>query len=210
MESTDNPGLRLVGGHPALDLINTVEPRVPGAAPEKEHLGTPDELLGWAVRAGVVRPGEAPGIQRAWHGEQALAAVLAIREALYAALMIRLDGDMDRVLPYHPSLEQLATRYAAAAARASLALSYGAVAAGRLRFGEAAEFAVQDRLAQAAMEVLTTENVEDFRICPLDEGGCGWIFLDRSRNHSRRWCAMADCGSRVKARRLTSRRRAAQ
>jgi predicted RNA-binding Zn ribbon-like protein len=34
------------------------------------------------------------------------------------------------------------------------------------------------------------------------------MFLDRSRNHSRRWCRMADCGTEVKARRLTERRRA--
>ncbi|MFG2044233.1 CGNR zinc finger domain-containing protein [Dactylosporangium sp. NPDC048998] len=210
MESTDNPDLRLVGGHPALDLINTVEPRVPGAAPEKEHLNTPQELLDWAVRARVVRADEVPRIQDAWRGEQALAAALAIREALYAAVMIRLDQNLGSRLPYQASLEQLATRYAAAAARARLALAFGVVAAANLKFGEIAEFAVQDRLAQAAIDLLTTENIDAFRVCPLDDGGCGWVFLDRSRNHSRRWCAMADCGARVKARRLTSRRRAAQ
>jgi predicted RNA-binding Zn ribbon-like protein len=209
MESTDNSVFRLVGGHPALDLINTVEPRMPAAAPEKEHLGTPEELLDWAVRSEVIRPGEVPEIRRAWRGEQALAAVLAIREALYAALMIRLDLNLDSVLPYHASLEQLATRYAAAAARARLVLAFGAVGAGRLKFGEIAEFAVQDRLAEAAMEVMTVENIDALRVCPRDEGGCGWMFLDRSRNHSRRWCAMADCGARVKARKLNRRRRAA-
>jgi predicted RNA-binding Zn ribbon-like protein len=36
------------------------------------------------------------------------------------------------------------------------------------------------------------------------------VFLDRSRNGSRRWCRMADCGTTVKARRLTERRRAAR
>ena len=44
--------------------------------------------------------------------------------------------------------------------------------------------------------------------CPVDDGGCGWLFLDRSRNGSRRWCAMEDCGTRAKIRKLGARRRA--
>jgi predicted RNA-binding Zn ribbon-like protein len=53
-----------------------------------------------------------------------------------------------------------------------------------------------------------TVDLDRVRVCPLDEGGCGWVFLDRSRNGSRRWCAMADCGTQAKSRRLTARRRA--
>ncbi|WP_433615730.1 CGNR zinc finger domain-containing protein [Dactylosporangium sp. CA-139114] len=210
METTDKPGVRLVGGHTALDLVNTVEPRVPGAEPEKEHLGTPEELLRWALRAGVVEPEEAPEIRLAWQGEQALAAALAIREALYTVLLVRRDELLKARLPYQSALEQLGTRYSAAVARAGVTLSFDAPTAARLRIGDVVAFAVQDRLAAIAMDVLTTENVEDLRICPLDEGGCGWLFLDRSRNHTRRWCSMTDCGSRVKARRLTDRRRGRQ
>nr|WP_272885753.1 CGNR zinc finger domain-containing protein [Fictibacillus marinisediminis] len=34
------------------------------------------------------------------------------------------------------------------------------------------------------------------------EGGtCGWIFIDTTRNRSRRWCSMDDCGNPEKARR---------
>jgi hypothetical protein len=28
---------------------------------------------------------------------------------------------------------------------------------------------------------------------------CGWVFVDRSRNGSRRWCQMSECGNRAKA-----------
>ncbi len=34
---------------------------------------------------------------------------------------------------------------------------------------------------------------------------CGWLFVDRSRNRSRRWCEMATCGNRAKARRRARR-----
>jgi predicted RNA-binding Zn ribbon-like protein len=47
-------------------------------------------------------------------------------------------------------------------------------------------------------------------MCPVEDGGCGWMFLDRSRNRSRRWCTMEACGSFAKSRRLTGRRRAAR
>jgi predicted RNA-binding Zn ribbon-like protein len=210
MEPMDKPMLRIIGGHTGLDLVNTVEPRVPGAEPKRDHLRTPRDLLEWVVRTGVVRPEEAREIRRVWRGEQALGAALMIREALYVVLRVRLNDDRKPALPLQPALEQLGTRYAAAVSRAAVTLSFDAPTTARLRVGDMAGFAVQDRLAAIAIDLLTTENVEDLRTCPLEEGGCGWLFIDRSRNHSRRWCAMADCGSRVKARRLTDRRRSRQ
>ena len=39
-------------------------------------------------------------------------------------------------------------------------------------------------------------------MCGLsEENECTWIFLDETKNHSRRWCSMRDCGNRAKARR---------
>ncbi|MBO4274806.1 CGNR zinc finger domain-containing protein, partial [Microbispora triticiradicis] len=78
----------------------------------------------------------------------------------------------------------------------------------RLLVGTSPALLVPDRLAHAAVEFLSTADLRRLRVCPLAEGGCGWLFLDHSRNGSRRWCAMADCGSQAKARRLTERRRA--
>jgi predicted RNA-binding Zn ribbon-like protein len=72
----------------------------------------------------------------------------------------------------------------------------------------APESCVQDRIAAAAMDLLLTVDYERLRRCPPEDGGCGWIVLDKSRNGSRRWCQMADCGSAAKSRRLTQRRRA--
>ena len=66
---------------------------------------------------------------------------------------------------------------------------------------------IPDRLASSAVELLRTIDIEQLRTCPVAEGGCGWLFLDRSRNGSRRWCSMADCGTQAKIRRLTERRR---
>lgn len=43
------------------------------------------------------------------------------------------------------------------------------------------------------------------KVCPAE--GCGWAFVDRSRNGSRRWCEMSSCGNEHKVRRYRARRR---
>lgn len=61
---------------------------------------------------------------------------------------------------------------------------------------------LQGATALSALSLLAPEKAERIRIC----GNCGWLFLDRSRNGSRRWCDMTVCGNRQKARRHYSRR----
>jgi predicted RNA-binding Zn ribbon-like protein len=58
---------------------------------------------------------------------------------------------------------------------------------------------------RAAAALLTSGDATRLRQCGGE--GCGWIFLDRSRNHSRRWCTMEDCGNVSKVRRFRQRRR---
>ena len=50
-----------------------------------------------------------------------------------------------------------------------------------------------------AAELLSGEDLD--RVGRCADANCGWLFLDTSRNHSRRWCSMKDCGNRAKARR---------
>ena len=54
-------------------------------------------------------------------------------------------------------------------------------------------------IAQAAADLLTSDELPLVRMC--EAGDCEWLFLDRSRNRSRRWCDMNSCGNREKARR---------
>jgi predicted RNA-binding Zn ribbon-like protein len=60
-----------------------------------------------------------------------------------------------------------------------------------------------ERLIHAATELILDGRHTRLRIC----GNCTWLFLDLSRNGSRRWCSMEGCGTQVKVRRLTERRR---
>ena len=61
-------------------------------------------------------------------------------------------------------------------------------------------------VAHAAVELLLSPKRADVRRC---EGppGCGWLFLDHTKNHSRRWCSMRDCGNRAKMRRFQEKKK---
>ena len=206
--------LPLVGGHPALDLVNTVEPRLP-AAGRHEHLAAPHDLLTWALRAHLVDGDEAAAVADAWAAspaaaDRALTAVRQVREALSAVLSALAASPSPGTTGLAPELEYLSACWAAAAARSRLTLSAPAGVPVRLLVGTSPALLIPDRAVHAAVELLCDADLTNLRTCPVDEGGCGWVFLDRSRNRSRRWCTMADCGSHAKARRLTERRRVAR
>jgi len=55
-------------------------------------------------------------------------------------------------------------------------------------------------IVRSATELITSETLQRVGQC-ADEQGCGWLFWDYSRNKSRRWCDIRDCGNRAKARR---------
>jgi predicted RNA-binding Zn ribbon-like protein len=204
----DVAALPLVGGHPALDLVNTVER---GGGERRDHLTDPPALLRWASRAGLVDDGEAQAVADSWErdpaaADAALATARAVRETLHPALLAAIG-----IEPPDPgALERLRERWVAALVRSRLAPDSGRTSAARLVVGTEPATLIADRAAAGAVEVLRGADLARLRRCPPEAGGCGWLFLDRSRNGSRRWCRMADCGTAVKARRLTERRRAAR
>lgn len=71
------------------------------------------------------------------------------------------------------------------------------------RLGPAAAARIVGSIARSAADLLTSGELERVKVC--DAHDCGWFFVDVSRNRSRRWCDMAGCGNRVKARRYRER-----
>jgi predicted RNA-binding Zn ribbon-like protein len=55
----------------------------------------------------------------------------------------------------------------------------------------------------SAASLLTSDSLDLVKVCGGDT--CGWMFVDRSKNHSRRWCTMKDCGNVAKVRRFRGR-----
>jgi predicted RNA-binding Zn ribbon-like protein len=189
-----------VGGHPALDFCNT---RAGWGAPNpKEYLRTPGVLALWARTNGLIGsngagPREEPEEGAGERAASALARALALREALYRCAL----GGAE------PADWELVSREAALARRNALLVpgEPGAPATWRLRLPAtvpaAAPAAALAAVAIAAEDLLTSSLAAFVAACPGE--GCGWLFADRRRR--RRWCSMAACGNRAKARRYAER-----
>jgi predicted RNA-binding Zn ribbon-like protein len=65
--------------------------------------------------------------------------------------------------------------------------------------------AAMQPLVESAVSLLTSAKLERLRRC--GNSTCYWLFIDETRNHSRRWCEMASCGNVVKVRRHRERAR---
>ncbi|AXB44022.1 CGNR zinc finger domain-containing protein [Amycolatopsis albispora] len=171
-------GYRLAGGHLALDLVNTVSWR--GDPPRRlDRLELPGFFADWLERTGLGRP---DGDLSA-----ALPGVRELRELLYDLLADSAprQADLDR---FGELLAEAHTR-----AKAEPALP--------VRWSVRVE--TPDDLVPAltlrADELLRSPDTANIRQC---EGrGCAWLFIDTTRNHSRRWCRSDDCGNRERARR---------
>jgi predicted RNA-binding Zn ribbon-like protein len=203
-------GVPLVGGHRALDLVNTVAPRLPDDQ-RRDYLETPGDLLIWSQRTGLLDAAAAGEVDGAWSaspaaGRRALTAVKEIREALYEVLSAYL-GDPDGSTATQEQLDHISMAWASTQPRASLVPAAEGNFVARWVVSSPAALLVADRVTQDAVDLLCGIDVTRLGRCPVEAGGCGWLFLDHSRNRSRRWCAMEDCGSGAKARRLTERRR---
>jgi predicted RNA-binding Zn ribbon-like protein len=60
-------------------------------------------------------------------------------------------------------------------------------------------------VAWSAADLIASDQVHRVRQCA--DATCGWLFVDTSKNHSRRWCSMGDCGSQAKAKRYYQRKK---
>jgi len=179
---------RRLGGRVCLDFVNTVEDRA-SAHPE-ELLVSPDRLVDWALDAAVLHarplpPPDSPLLQYA----------LALRES-FRRVVLR-DGDAD-------DLRRVNGAVAAAALHAVLRPDGdGFVWAWDADVPEALLWAVARDMGALLTDLPALARV---RTCALDS--CGWLFVDQSRNHSRRWCSMEGCGNVAKSRAFQTRRRA--
>jgi predicted RNA-binding Zn ribbon-like protein len=184
-----------VADEPALDFCNT---RAGWGAPEpREYLTSYDHLLVWSREAGLTAAPAAAQLHRSAKREPAQAArvlerALALRDGLYAACTDSSSAAWDTV--------------AAEARNASAAavLVQDAPPGRRWVIPESAGLDLPAlEVARAAGALLASTDLETVGQCPGE--GCGWLFLDtRGR---RRWCTMAVCGNRAKARRHAARAR---
>jgi predicted RNA-binding Zn ribbon-like protein len=204
-EVTEKPAFELSGGQPALNLVNTLDNRFAPAGP-LELLREYGDLVRFAEQNGLLGASGAGrlGAVGAAAGQAALERTLELREALAATLYRSLAASA----PRRRDLRLLEESFHEAARHRALHWRQEAGRATPFKW----RWPTGDRcaelpfwmLAHAAAELIVSPAMQQLRACGADT--CRWLFLDTSKNHTRRWCNMKICGNRTKARRFQARR----
>jgi len=203
METSDHiSALRLVGGNLALDFANTAE-GAPEGEIEREHLFGYKDLAVWGYRVGLLSEVDVgrllrKGRERTAEADAVYTRALGFRGHLYGVIRAVAEGED----PPAEGIEAIRRLECEALSHAKLASSGG---------GFAWEWALGDDLAgvlwpiaYSAIGLLTSGSLGRVKGC----AGCNWLFVDESKNRSRRWCSMEDCGTHAKIRRYVARRAA--
>jgi predicted RNA-binding Zn ribbon-like protein len=203
------PRYELCAGHPALDFVNSLDNRFREDGPV-ELLTDYADLLRFAEETRLLDAGRASRLASTANPR---AAVRALRSArgLRESLAAVLYGSVDDHPPPPADIRTLERYFHSANAHRELRWEQpGEHSNGRSglgwdwgRFETNAELPVW-LLARAASQLMTSEALGRIRACGAES--CRWLFLDTSKNHTRRWCNMKVCGNRMKARRFQARR----
>ncbi len=194
--------LDLKSGHPALEFTNTVNDHA------SEHPGETlfkyEDLLTWGRRVGLLPAEQVVNLRRksAAQPEEAAAVFaksLQLREALYRIFAAQAKGKS----PTDADL-MILNSILAHLTHGAQVVHEGGRFQWQWNFDPAKLEAPQGIIALSAVELMTSENYMRVGQC-ADEDGCGWLFVDTSKNHSRRWCDINDCGNRAKQRRYQKR-----
>jgi predicted RNA-binding Zn ribbon-like protein len=190
-----------LAGHTALDLANTVRWRLDDTRRD-DTLGTYFDVLAWAGECAVIDADERESLTRAAngspaHAERELSRFTALREGIHAAV----DPGLAHPNAAGPVIHR---DYAEAIEDATLAPSTA-----RWAWTLPVDLRLPRlRMSFLAVDLLTSADRERMRQC--DDDYCGWVFVDTSARHNRRWCDSADCGNRNRVRAHSERMRARQ
>lgn len=194
----------LVGGDVVLDLVNTVAWRL-APARRRERIPTAEALLDWLARLQVVDSATAEVMRAAARADPALAGAVVervrrLREDVHRVLLAVIDRRPPADADTHALRAAMVDALASAQLSSVVPLRWAMLPAG-----------LPDLPAALGLEVWRFVQFTDLtRVRQCADQNCGWLFLDASRNASRRWCSSADCGNRARARRhyqRTARRR---
>jgi predicted RNA-binding Zn ribbon-like protein len=202
----------LRGGVVCLDFVNTVGWRLTGYP--SEYLRSYEDLLEWSRQAGLLALEETEGLSRQAMLEpegarEILSRALALREAVHRTISRAIAGESQEESDLSADLSALNRELSIALSHLRVMPADGAYGWGWERSGDDGGARLDSPLwpvAQSAAELLTSERLGRVKVCAGE--GCGWVFLDESRNGSRRWCDSRDCGNRERVRRHLARKRA--
>ena len=195
---TDAGNIKLIGGALCLDFLNTVHSY--GGKDRGDYLNTYQDLVAWSRHVDTISAAEAKALlqradRRTEEGESVLRGARELREVIYRIFTTELESPP-------PARKDLAVfnDYLARAMKSSQIVNtadgfYWDMTGNKADLGW-----ILNPVIRSAADLLISEEFSRIKKCadPI----CGWLFLDVSRNRSRRWCDMRDCGNRAKASRF--------
>lgn len=190
--------LTLLGGRLCLDFVNTVEwwgKKVP-----HDYLATYNDLLAWGRHAHILTSKEAKTLsqkaaERRSEAKKILTRGLELRENIYRLFSAIAAGKK----PAKKTLMRFNKHLAATMRSARIWEDQGCFRWDATGDKKKLDW-ILNPIIYSTAELLVSDELKKVKSCynPF----CGWLFLDRSRNQSRRWCDMKDCGNRAKATRF--------
>jgi predicted RNA-binding Zn ribbon-like protein len=189
-ETRDAEIHHLIGGDLCLDFANTLYGH---AEVIHEYLFDYRDLVLWSRHVGILSVQKAEILLSKW--ERALAESEAVfRQA------IQIREEIHRIFtslahdepPSNDDIAQLHQAWLENESHSQLVRTESGFMMG-WEEGDAVDSMLWP-ITRSAVELLTSDDLKRVKQC----GRCDWLFLDRSRNQSRRWCSMDACGNRVK------------
>lgn len=187
-----------------LDFANTAEWHA--REDPVENLKTYAHLVAWSLEAGLVSPSGAQILleeseRRPQEVEIVLERAITLREAIYRTLSAVAAGEE----PTRQDLAAINEALTEALGRARIEPKDDGFILG-WTYDEQRLDRMLWPILHATAELFTSEDLKRVGEC-ADDRGCGYLFFDKSRNNSRRWCSMESCGNRAKAQRHYARQK---
>lgn len=198
-QRTRSPAVsNLVAGELCLDFANTAEWHATDHSTER--LKRYEDLVAWSRQAKLLDAAGATMLlrearRRPIAAAAALKRAVTLREAIYRILVASLQGrpavirDLDKL---NRALKSTLHHQQLRTGRKGITWTW--------RSDDRSLDRMLWPIVRSAADLLTSERLDRVGQC-ADDRGCGWLFLDTTKNRSRRWCEMKDCGNRAKARR---------
>lgn len=194
--------LKLLGGRLCLDFVNTLDWR--GRDNPQEFLNAYHDLIIWSRHVGITSEAETRRLHRladqsGSNASEVLNRAVRLRETIYRLFSAGIRGQ-------EPNKEDLNFF------NENLSLSMKDSKITRTGDGYRWDKAgnktqldwILNPIIRSTVDLLVSDEVKKVKVCA--DPACGWLFIDISRNRSRRWCDMKDCGNRAKAGRFYKRK----
>ena len=184
-----------------LEFANTWEDRSDSSS---DTLDSYEDLLAWSEGVGIVSDSERRHLGKLARMDEAgssavLRKALEFRDTVFALCSAAAAGRV-------PPEEAVANLNTALETMPRRRLCYGGPCCEWVWPEEDTDLGqVLWPVIRSTAELVTSADVSRIRECAAPD--CNWLFLDFSRGNRRRWCDMATCGNRAKARRYYERHR---